>query len=756
MAGSITYEPYTVPLARSSATILCYRLHGSEDEGFTWELLPNIRCMNISYHENDGHGMARFRYVFVDPQLAPTYPRRIEQVLGLDAVYFNTVQTDDRVAVRAFRDDGYSEILFDGFVQVPQGDLNKQTETVSFVAMYTPIREFDTPLSGAFMRDADDPTTVSDIQTKLPARFNPGGHPNATPEDADANALDEVIDEGPSRFNYPTFLGPLWPSNVINGSDIRMWTLGMSARYVVAKGVIDRESGKPSQYIRVDDLSILDDLLRAVVPVGDDDVASIDTGDPATFTYKDIETQDIDVRGEPWPTALANLIMPHGFAFTFELSETDPDPETGFGDPVWTFRVYRKDFAVLVKDLNLQQAGNQLNPGLTNLGAITVARDIQSLVNRIILDCQNLTIEASFVLAPSFDPVFADAASPEQFISTDLADTAETALRYRNFILDEVGEGHWQRNTLPGGGFGEMDDTPPDLKKLLGEKGKDSRTYVKRLRQPHGDLVTVDVKGKALQAQLHVSLDYTGPSPGLWDGTGTWTKIDSHEWKLLKDQIGIQVTAKDPNSWPIGTALGAPDQLAAGKMNLVEWLAAPTAAYDATKPNNYPYIMLTTRIDHDQDMGVHSDRRAASPTVYGVTRRVMVNDRFRKRKVSKWSKLADPADVGKEDRYPVDDTEDAQAFSDALRKSLEAGTFAGTAKLLRLSTAYTIGDRIRGVVGRNISFRSNAGEEAGESPIYPTVVGLTWELDGEQNTFLELADVRNEPAPEKTRGYDYE
>jgi hypothetical protein len=56
-----------------------------------------------------------------------------------------------------------------------------------------------------------------------------------------------------------------------------------------------------------------------------------------------------------------------------------------------------------------------------------------------------------------------------------------------------------------------------------------------------------------------------------------------------------------------------------------------------------------------------------------------------------------------------------------------------------------VGDRIARINGRDISFQTNIGAGQGESPVYPMVVGLTWDFTGgRQATILQLTDRRAE------------
>src|SRR5947199_88498 len=100
-----------------------------------------------------------------------------------------------------FNPDGTSDPLFDGFAQVPELSLSPSQEVVTFLAYGVAVREWDSPIGGALMRDADDPIGGENVETGLLTYFNPAGQPNATPEGADSH------DE--SGNAYPTFLDPL-------------------------------------------------------------------------------------------------------------------------------------------------------------------------------------------------------------------------------------------------------------------------------------------------------------------------------------------------------------------------------------------------------------------------------------------------------------------------------------------------------------------------------------------------------------------
>jgi hypothetical protein len=745
------YSSQGVPLARRSALIPVYRV----DENGEYQLLVNVACLGINYKEGADPGQARFRYLFDEVTGHPGAPTRFEEVYPLDADGPLVVKNDDHLVVDRLRDDGSAEVLFDGYAQIPQVDLDAETESVSFVALGTPIREWDTPLGGAACRHADVPAESGvDEDTDLPARFNPDGRPNASPgdpgtDDPDTPAVDESLrplvgisdkDSGEGTHEspkYPVFLGPIWPANEIHGERIRMWDLGMAVRYILARG-------NPDQlYVRHGDMSNLDVNLQAITPK--EEGGPIDLEDDTTFSLKPIMVPDYDVTGEPWPVALERLLEPHGFAFRFVLEEDlNRDPE-------WRISIYRKDDNVSVKALYLQEAGADLDPGQTNVGGLKLARDVNQVVNHFVVDSAPVMIEASFVLAPGFAHALTDVDNKEIYVEGNPQFTGANVDKFRLFIFDECGEGHWDFATAA------TVTVAGDLKSLMRWEDED-HPFVTRRRPGRNRLLSKDSEGKRFSAKLHVSSDYEGLQPGVWDGTGTWQEVVSGEWELLDDRLGIRVTAPDPNDWSIGKhSTGAPTAYKSGnKLSLVEWIAtratADALSTTAGNINSYPRFRVTCVIEADVGLRVEAKRRDVSPTGYSIVRRVDARDRFEKQIISKFSVvLREESGAGPDasDDIPVDDTPDAQSQADGLRRAHELGSFAGSVTIPRLTTAYRVGDKIDIIHGREVSLRSNAASETGETAIYPSVVAVSFELDGHQSVSLELSDARGEPAPER-------
>ena len=154
MPAFASIESTSVPLSRPAAPVGVFRYQAGGVGNS--EFLSNIRVLTIQYREGADAGVARFRYVF-DSATSSTVPNSFQDALSVDAGQPGVVANDDRLIVMTFDPDGTPEILFDGFAQVPELGLGADREMVTFVALGVAIREWDTPIGGALMRDADDP-----------------------------------------------------------------------------------------------------------------------------------------------------------------------------------------------------------------------------------------------------------------------------------------------------------------------------------------------------------------------------------------------------------------------------------------------------------------------------------------------------------------------------------------------------------------------------------------------------------------------
>ncbi len=700
MSAFASIEPASVPLGRPATPVGVYR---APTGGGDYQFLSNVRVLAIQYREGADAGVARFRYV-LDAANPPTDPASFQDALSVDSAMPGVVANDDRLAVMTSNPDGSPQVLFDGFAQVPELGLAPDREMVTFVAYGVSIREWDTPIGGALMRDADVPAVVSDAETDLVTRFNPGGLPNATPAGADA------VDG--SGNTYPTFLDP----NVVRKPDLRRpWTLPMAIRYLCYRHNADQA------HVKNPDGSLLDALLDSRVPGPGDGLLP---GNPDTYSSGPLVVPDCPATGKAWPAVVRDLLEPNGFGMAFRL-ETDRD-----GNPATALDVFRRQdgSASTYKDLYLQPRGSALDPGRSNLAEAQLARDMNGVANAFTVESELIRYEASFILAPGF-PVSPDDAVGYTSLaafdknSPDFSKTNHD--KYRLYVFDETGEGHWDWISSA------LSSKVPKLDGLLGGEADPAGGYVKRRRIPVGELFTLDPNRKPLRAQLSIATDYRGTRPGLWDGTGTWQQVGGG-FELLKDRLGIWINASNPNCWNIQASKVSGAPYPAGVVKGVEDQANAKARHFT--------LRLTCVIEGDRVLAATAGRRPSSPISYTITRRVDARDRYAKHVVAAGSEF----NPGPGAIVVRDDSPDALSEASARRTASEAGEVAGVVAIPRFSQAYRIGDRIRSIQGRDLSLRTNAGAPTEEGEVFPAVVGLIWDFDGKQQTILHLSDHRGQ------------
>ena len=188
----------------------------------------------------------------------------------------------------------------------------------------------------------------------------------------------------------------------------------------------------------------------------------------------------------------------------------------------------------------------------------------------------------------------------------------------------------------------------------------------------------------------------------------------------------------NPNGWNVGAPAAPGMPYPTGVVRGVEDQANPAARHFM--------LRLTCVIEGDSTLKATAGQRPSSSTSFAISRRVDARDRYAKQVVaprSEFNTTPDPLVVR-------DDSDDAGAEAAARRLAGEAGEVAGSATVPRFTNAYRIGDKIRSIRGRNLSLRTNAGAPADEGEVFPSVVGLTWDFDGRQQTVLQLSDHRGE------------
>ena len=700
MPASFDFDPYEVPLSSPAATVRVCRYDAGGAGGAAYTVLPNVTCERIRYVEGPEAPTAWFRYILDDAAPSDPAPVDFGRLWPQGAAGPYVVRNDDRLVVLAIGHHGESRILFDGFAQAPQIDLDPHSQRISFLATGVAIRCWDEPIGGRLQRHADSPQDGDAVLVQLPARFNPDGRPNCTPDGADIGRSD-------ASTGYPVFIDP----DLDRDPDPRTyWTLGKLVRYILAVH-------NDQAFVKNPDFDRLDALLQSKGPAPG--------ANPIGWgTAADVVVRDYDATNKAWPEALADQLDLTGFGMRFVTAEGED------GSPRSEVEIYRKDADCggPLRDLLLSKPGAGLNPARCNVASLHLRRDSRSIVNAVTVETAQRRVEASFVLAPGFTPSPGDESAVQRvrFLRSNLAAAdGEDRRKYRYYVADEAGDGHWAATTS------SWAESSLDLGDLFPDDEQGNPTYVRRLRAGSAFLVSRDSQDRPLRAQLALSRDYTGPAPGLWDGTGNWQPIEGG-WQLLEDRLGIYVVAEDPETWAIGEYTGDQPQEPSRTLRGVSSQANPTA------PNTRFVLRLTTVVEDDLMLPASVDSRPASPTSFTRRRRVDARDHFALETVYAHS-LHNPTPGPKIAR---DDTERAVAWARQLRAAHELPATVGSATLPGLVTAYRVGDRVARIDGRDVALQTNVGEAQGEAPTYPIISAVSWEFsDDRQATVIELSDV---------------
>lgn len=686
------------------------------DEG-TQEVMPNLECLAISTRDGPSPGGARFRYRF--DLSHPEWPSAFEDVLPLSASGRYILEPDDRVKVVGFTSRGEPRVLFDGFAHLPELHLADNREIVTVEASSVAIRCYDDVIVDSVQRHAtqdlhSDPE--ANATTSIPCRFNANGDGNATLED-EHDAVNGEARGGAE--SYPVFLDPAFLTDDNHpepGKKPRKWTLPMAVRYLLSVG------NPTEDYVYNPSFDDVDELLTTRVE-GEDGVES-----------QDILIFDYDATGKSWPVAVYELISRHGFGMRFETTTLDEE-----GSSRTYLRLFRSTVSEAPpKPLLLQAKSQTVNPARTGVQSARLARDTKNLVNAYTIESQPTRREITVILAPAFTIAEADADIdnlPKYLLSNPQHNDNLTSnsIKYRRFIFSEANDLVWDFDAE------EMVYPWPDsdaLDPILGDPDEDGvRDYAIRRRRPLPRLLTLDSLGKPMHASLAVSTDYSGVAPDLWDGTGTWQPCSPNSWRLLDDQIGVEITADDPNSWNVGESRANNMPAPSGVVKLVTGLAAPTEFVKR------PYLRLTCVIESDHGLNAYLSKRTSSPSRFTVGRLLDATDRFRNDVVEANTEFLDD-DEPSEIR---NDYADSFAYGRSFQRASELGKFAGSITIPRLTNAYKIGDRVQVIAGRDLSLRIDApvGQaDEDQDAEYPVVVAIDYQFGGGQSTILQLSDQR--------------
>ena len=308
------------------------------------------------------------------------------------------------------------------------------------------------------------------------------------------------------------------------------------------------------------------------------------------------------------------------------------------------------------------------------------------------------------------------------------------------YVLDEIGEGHWNF------GSSTFVNTSTNLDTLLGQPivnpdtGVADREYSGR-RRPGISLFSTP-NHKATRRPTLIPKTYAGTKPiaRRWHRDRLKSRCPTAR-NLLKDKCGIRIILDNVQKL---TAL-APGTTTPSKTPKLDPIHR-----NQTSVNGVAIVTfrLTCVLEGDQTPGIVASRRGSSLSRYTISRRINVRDRFVRNVVAKSSHLcptpADPATKKGRIPYARDDYDKATAFAEAMRTAHEQAKFAGSLTIPRIVTAYNVGDKIDMIRGRNISLRTNTGAAQGEAAEYPVVVKFDRTFQ-RQTRRSQLNDRRAEP-----------
>jgi hypothetical protein len=712
-----------------------------------YTILPNVRCLRVDYREGPEPPLARFAYILddlIDGALG--WPSQFERLWPIDAQGDYVVKTDDRLVVLAeipsSTGDGSPQtiVLFDGFAQVPQVDVDDDRQSVTFVAQGVAIRLWDTPILGRVQRDADKTSTTDmsgDFFVDLPCRFNPADSSIGTNGGYVGNSVAASdFTSDPDIGDYPVFVEPLIVEAHV--AETNYWFISDAIKYLIGVEQSPLDDAE-NPYVIYPTLDSLDDVLGTYAPPDD---GPLNADAPLT----NVKIRDYDASNKMVPDVMAELFRYGGFVMVFEVVTAEG------GTPETHLRIKRRDGLATTapKLLYLAADGAEtLDVTANNATSLHLARDMNEIVNEWDVETALQQFEITVYLAPLFTPVSGDgdAAHVVNFLKANLAKvTDQTRRMYRWYGADECGDGHYNQATST-----FVTDMICDFDAVFPpNEDSDQTTWVARYRPGSRTLISRDASGNPLKAVLELSRGGVSNDPKIMTEADTqvWSVIPGG-WKLLDDRLGIEVTSENPEMWQTEQSKLISAVEAVPTIRGVTWAANPDPTHNAAI-----LLRLTTVVEADVVIGTaRAAKRQASPTKFTRRRRADGKDHFQFCAISTnslyYSTQKDIDGASGDGSNPLvvrDDTAAAKTHAEQLRAAHEFPTLAGSATIPFLTDYYQIGDRIKIVQGRNASLQINVGVDQGEAPTYPWITAFAWDFTGDaQRTILQFSDRRAEP-----------
>lgn len=452
------------------------------------ETLTEVVAVEVRDGLGPDPGVARLRYRFTG--LAA--PRDAFEAVSTATAGTQVIRTGDRVVIEACDPAGSWHPIFDGFAYGFELQAEGHGEAANVTCVGVASKCYNTPVGGAIYRpgpDYDDKDKY--VTTDVVAHFNPRGEGNRLP--------DAFQPMGNASKYCPLFVdvGAKMPDP--DDPDTKhtpsTWGVHEAAAYILYTSNDQTFVANP---LRAD----IDEHLQAHVPKTGQE---FDPAQPGSYDVKPIAVADKPASGKAWPTLLHQVIGDKGFTFRWSLSA-----DTG-GNPATAIELLRTD-TLPSKSVYLQARGSDLDPLLSNMSRTAMVRDVTEAINTWTVEGELTEHEASFVLAAGFPCSPSDAADTTALddFNTSKKDPREVdADKYRTFIFDEAGEGHW----APGDGSTAKKTEVASLDEIFGEPVNDGHgfmipRYAVRRRKPYAELVSIDDDGKPLKTRLDYSTDY--------------------------------------------------------------------------------------------------------------------------------------------------------------------------------------------------------------------------------------------------------
>lgn len=339
--------------------------------------------------------------------------------------------------------------------------------------------------------------------------------------------------------------------------------------------------------------------------------------------------------------------------------------------------------------LNHQRFGEIFDPAKTNVEAQGVAFDSARLFNRIVGRGSKLQFELTAPLVKAW---------PE-----DYDEWGRDQLALRN-LPPEILADHphainaWRKWTLNEGGayVGMRPEITEEFSAGVKARLKAAGLLEWMIPQPRKLLPTLtrDDEGKPIGAIQGIDVEWR-------DGEGEWGSVRKWNVNFLEREAGIYIDSDD----------------------------IPEALIDAVDPQ----IRVTATIETDFRITAIAERDNRSPLVDVATAVLDLDSQYHWRVVTALSEY-------KSGNYPSNERDDRlqlEAFVKEMQRRWDNLDVAGAVSLEGVDQhQYKVGDRVAGVKGKNISFRSR-----NDGTTFPQIAAITYDIEG-QRTMLHMQRVR--------------